>query len=519
MDDRHKELDALLHGYFEQTLDDESTRRLDEMLRSDPEARQRMRRYATLRSMLMEQFDGMSETPDIIEAERIPVAKLAPADEPISIQRARGGRVRSRYFRYAAAAVLLIAAGVGVWLTHGGGERGTRGVDASEQTVATLLNAEGAEFADAGQSLQPGDAVSRGALHLSDGEAQLMFDSTAVVHLAGPCVFEATGRNAGRLNSGSIDVYVPEAAHGFELGLPDGSRIVDLGTAFRVSVDDGGATLHVTQGRVAWSPAGADADATEIAAGQIVRITGGAVHVPTETVLLEDRFDGGDSPLNGAAPDVRGRKQKWVAGPGFKCDGSIAGVTDGRDTSVASGAASATLAFAPVAGRVYQLDATVAPSPGEGGWIAVGFVEGQSAGVGSRVRFTEPGVVGRAWVIMPDDRPSDPISSKLGRGAEGNFSTKRVSPGMEALADSGAFDVRIVLDTTGGAGHWTAAFFAKRPQDAAYVQVRATTRLLDERITAAGLAISNGRVAGRVARFSLSEKDVSASAVDAGAAK
>ncbi|MBI1368502.1 MAG: hypothetical protein GC162_07585 [Planctomycetes bacterium] len=110
-----------------------------------------------------------------------------------------------------------------------------------------------AQFENTDGSLSLGSALTA-PIKLTAGKAQLMFNSTAVVDLTGPCEFEMTGLNRGRLMRGDMNAFVPPAAHGFSVELHDGTRIVDLGTAFRVIADARGQAVGVKQGRVELHP-------------------------------------------------------------------------------------------------------------------------------------------------------------------------------------------------------------------------------------------------------------------------
>jgi len=104
-------------------------------------------------------------------------------------------------------------------------------------SVATLTDSRGATFADTPGPMNLGASLPPGPIKLTAGKAQIMFASTATVDLQGPCEFEMTGPNRGRLTSGSLKASVPEAAQGFTIDLPDGSRVVDLGTKFGIKID------------------------------------------------------------------------------------------------------------------------------------------------------------------------------------------------------------------------------------------------------------------------------------------
>ncbi|MBI1370592.1 MAG: hypothetical protein GC162_18295 [Planctomycetes bacterium] len=132
-----------------------------------------------------------------------------------------------------------------------------------------------AQFSDAEYAL--GSDLS-GPIQLTAGRAQLMFKSTAVVDLTGPCEFEMTGPNRGRLTSGKLEAFCRPEAHGFTVDLPNRVRVVDLGTRFNVEIDRrGDAEVHVIEGRVQVShnPAHAIVEPYDLSAGQFARFIDG----------------------------------------------------------------------------------------------------------------------------------------------------------------------------------------------------------------------------------------------------
>jgi hypothetical protein len=64
-------------------------------------------------------------------------------------------------------------------------------------------------------------------------------------------------------------------------------------------------------------------------------------------------------------------------------------------------------------------------------------------------------------------------------------------------------DLRIVLDTTGGPGKWTATWYAKPHGAKSYLKVRETARLLSEDISSVGFAVAGEGASGRITHFSL----------------
>ena len=88
-------------------------------------------------------------------------------------------------------------------------------------------------------------------IELSEGQAQLLFKTGAILQLHGPSILELRGKNAAFLTLGSAEVLADsKESQGFTLGTPS-SKFVDLGTAFSATVaPDGLSRLEVSQGKV-----------------------------------------------------------------------------------------------------------------------------------------------------------------------------------------------------------------------------------------------------------------------------
>ena len=178
-----------------------------------------------------------------------------------------------------------------------------------------------------------------------------------------------------------------------------------------------------------------------------------------------------------------------MAAPHFRADGKIT-----------AGFGSATLPFQPVNGVVYTLEAALrdVTAPADVmDWIALGFANGRSAGAESGDRFVSGMVTGRAWMLI--------------RGKDSKFENTALLAGTSDTevwrnwtgGSGGDVDLRIVLDTTKGAGNWTATWFAKRPGDGDFVKVRDTRRLSNEAIRSVGIAVTGNDIRGRISGFSL----------------
>lgn len=217
-----------------------------------------------------------------------------------------------------------------------------------------------------------------------------------------------------------------------------------------------------------------------------------------QVTLYADDFSGGGSDLHATLPDI-GNGSAWVASGLFNADGSIQ----------AANAGSATLAFTPTFGNVYTLDAsfrglsasTGAGSP-ENDWLALGFAAGQSTGSTAGDRFINNNVLGKAWHFVRGAATASSGNSAL-IGSTTSGTADGIGWSSLANAYAGDMDLRIVLDTSQSVNNWNATWYAKRPTDAAFTQVRGTTALQSTWIDSVGIAKSNTGIAGSISNFSL----------------
>src|SRR5262249_39907587 len=142
------------------------------------------------------------------------------------------------------AALLATAAAVLVWLGFASGRpspvRPTPGKSAGEN-IAWLVNAQDCQWDGAGQG--PGRDMRAGKeLNLAGGLAEIEFDCGARVILQGPAGLRLLSGRSAQLLRGKLTARVPARARGFAVLTPH-NRVVDLGTEFGLSVDDGGAAV------------------------------------------------------------------------------------------------------------------------------------------------------------------------------------------------------------------------------------------------------------------------------------
>jgi hypothetical protein len=122
-------------------------------------------------------------------------------------------------------------------------------VASSPANVAWLVNAQDCRWA--GQDLKPGRDMQPGkVLRLERGLAEIEFEQGARVILQGPAGLELISASSVKLHYGTMTARVPAPARGFMV-LTLGGKVVDLGTEFGLSVDDGGTTtVRVFKGEV-----------------------------------------------------------------------------------------------------------------------------------------------------------------------------------------------------------------------------------------------------------------------------
>ena len=219
--------------------------------------------------------------------------------------------------------------------------------------------------------------------------------------------------------------------------------------------------------------------------------------LPAATIFYDD-FSGGTGNLNGTAPDTRPGTETWVSASQtttalFRANGAFTG---GSTSSIGG---TATLAFTPEQGKVYTLDATLSFTvAGSGSWFGLGFAQGQNATASANNRFLGGDVIGRAWSFFRNNT-NNPTAAMDALASSAVWTT--LFP--EASGNTQTIDLRVVLNTSAGAGNWTATWYARETGDPTYITVRATADLLTEDIDSVGFAVSGSGMSGTVDNFSL----------------
>jgi hypothetical protein len=227
------------------------------------------------------------------------------------------------------------------------------------------------------------------------------------------------------------------------------------------------------------------------------------------TIVLSHTFDGGTGALDGTTVDVG--TGSWVALNDATNVVNANGVFN-------SGQGSATLAFTPSQGTQYQLDARVINVSGNANWVGFGFANGQESGSAGANRFIETygssgssGVVGTAWMIYRGD--NDPNSNRtfLGTGVKQvlGAGTSNGEDWSSLNNNGGSIDLRILLNTSGGTGNWTATWLAKETTSGTYTTLRsgvAVPQANEANYTSVGFAFSDAAsTSGQLDSFSLTQ--------------
>ena len=205
-------------------------------------------------------------------------------------------------------------------------------------------------------------------------------------------------------------------------------------------------------------------------------------------IIFSDNFDGDTTNLNGATTDVGAAT--WVAATCFDRNGDV-NITNAN-------AGSATIAFTPVNGLIYTLETSVSLSTGSAGdFIGFGFATGQSSTSGTSNRFLAGNTPeGRLWMYARENT-NNPRAERV--------ATADNTPWAGFTQSPSNIDYRIVLDTTGGTGTWTATWFAKDSANPTYTEVRAATILANEGLDSVGFCVSGANVSASILSFTLSD--------------
>ena len=374
-------LERLLDRYLDEALTAEERTELEQMLRAEAAARQIFWEHARFHALLREsgaEGRGRELAALAVEPRRHWWRALAGASDALWLNAG-----------WSVAAVAVLVAVVGIWLAR---QHASTARDQMTSGVAVLTQAVDLEWASDSESRGTGAALSPGWLRIKSGLAQVEFSSGARVLVEGPAELQVVSRAEAFCRSGRVTVQVPAAAHGFKISSPQ-MAVVDLGTAFGFAARDGGAELHVFDGRVRID--GSGAPARELAAGRALAVDAGGVW--REFPAVPAQFPNADAFAQKATSAWERRNQAWRASAdALRGDGSVllhytfetASPFERRLQNAVTGANRA------------SDGAIVGCRWAEGRWPGKGALEFK--GTGDRVRLEVPGVFDAltlaAWV-------------------------------------------------------------------------------------------------------------------------
>jgi hypothetical protein len=151
----------------------------------------------------------------------------------------------------------------------------------ANKEVATLTDGIKARWSDSTGSITIGSRMVTGytPMVLQEGIVELCFDNAATVVIEAPAQFCLLTADQMKLDSGRLYAVVPQSAIGFCVNTPN-SRVIDLGTEFGVRTDSEGSTeLHVIKGKINLLAGTTNKRAMEISQGFAKLISGGTSQV------------------------------------------------------------------------------------------------------------------------------------------------------------------------------------------------------------------------------------------------
>jgi hypothetical protein len=198
----------------------------------------RLRECSQLRQLLIEYRSIETALPSVL-----PSGAIQPA---VSSTGAKDGVIRRLRIEVVAMAVVIVMLVAGVFFLLP--DRPVLNSGESER-IAVVTYSVGA-YREEGIAIRPGESIKAGHLTLERGVVRLDFASGATIAVEGPARIEVVNEMRVVLLRGVVTARIPESAIGFVVDT-DTAHVVDLGTAFGVSVGDDGTTdVCVFEGEV-----------------------------------------------------------------------------------------------------------------------------------------------------------------------------------------------------------------------------------------------------------------------------
>lgn len=221
----------LLELLLEGKLQEDGEARLEFLLTADPTNVELLRKHLDL-STALGQVSGAKD--DFVRATAVHVAKISNEGEFDFARRVKSRIVRRRISKALAIAAAVSLAGLFLYQTVGPGSR-----------VATLVR-----MTDGTPGSKPVGIRAGTRLQEETGLIRLNFPNGAVAAIEAPLKLTVVSDKEILLESGRLNAWCPEAAHGFKVKTAS-AVLTDLGTSFGISATpDGKSEFVVLDGLV-----------------------------------------------------------------------------------------------------------------------------------------------------------------------------------------------------------------------------------------------------------------------------
>ena len=240
----------LVNGYCTGSLTDAEFLELEARLRESSQLRQLLVEYRSIETAL---------------PTSLPFDSIRPSEPDAGV---KDGVIRRLRFEVVAlaAVVVMLAGGVFLLLPVSPVQN-----PVDLRRIAVVADSVGAYRAE-NVAIQPGESIAAGHLTLLRGVIRLDFVNGASLAVEGPAKIDVVNKMRVVLQRGVVTATIPESAIGFVVDT-DTAHVVDLGTAFGVSVGNDGTTdVCVFEGEVSVSRNGStSSEPTLVHEGQAVR--------------------------------------------------------------------------------------------------------------------------------------------------------------------------------------------------------------------------------------------------------
>ena len=284
----NQNIDSLIDKAINETASQDELLKLEEHLLSDSLVREHYLHAVNMHAALRRQF---SSRPESLPAEQ-------PVHSPL-------GKYAALAMVVATAACLMLIAGAFLILPR------------TRQMPAVIAETVGA-YGETGVAYASGEWVGSGPMTISRGLVRLDFSSGARVAVEGPAQLELVDEMRLVLHRGVVTATVPESASGFVIDT-DSAHVVDLGTAFGVSVNDSGLTdVCVFEGEVEVSAPPTVGNATQpqrLREGEAIRSSKGSNSI--DSVVFEASQFENAWPVSSGVLQTTGAIRFVSPGPGF----------------------------------------------------------------------------------------------------------------------------------------------------------------------------------------------------------